>query len=56
MKKPFIKQENETYWYVSRNPIEKYLKIDRIDNQIVSKFVRINSEEHYFRKKIKEDY
>ena len=35
-------------------PIEKYLKIDRMDNQTISKFVRINSEKHFYRKKIKQ--
>ena len=54
MKKPFVKQENEIDWYVSHEPIDKYLKIDRIDNQTVSKFVRINSEKHLNRKKIKQ--
>jgi len=54
MKKPFVKQENEIDWYVSQNPIEKYLKIDRVDNQTVSKFVRINSEGQFYRKKIKQ--
>ena len=53
MKKPFVKQENEIDWYVSYEPIEKYLKIDRMDNQTISKFVRINSEKHFYRKKLK---
>ena len=51
MKKPFAKQEEEIDWYVSRNPIEKYLKIDRVDSQTVSKFVSINSEKHFYQKK-----
>ncbi len=51
MKKPFVKQEKEIDWFVSQNPIEKYLKIDRVDNQTVSKFVCINSEEHFYRKR-----
>ena len=54
MKKPFVKQENEIDWYVSYEPIEKYLKIDRMDNQTISKFVRLNSEKHFCRKKIKQ--
>lgn len=54
MKKPSVKQETEIDWYVSYNPIEKYLKIDRIDSHTVSKFVRINAEGHFYRKKIKE--
>ena len=54
MKKPFVKHENEIDWYVSQNPIEKYLKINRVDNQTVSKFVSINSDDHFYRKKIKQ--
>ena len=53
MKKSFFDQENEIEWYVNQNPVEKYLKIDKIDNQIASKFASINSEEHFPRKKIK---
>jgi hypothetical protein len=53
MKKPFFEQENKTDWYVNHNPIEKYLQIERIDNQTVSKFVRINFDENLFRRKIK---
>ncbi len=54
MKKPFVKQEKEIDWFVSQNPIEKYLKIDRIDNQTTSKFVSIKSDEHLARKKAKQ--
>ena len=54
MKKPFFKQEDEIDWYVSQNPIEKYLKIDRIDNQTTSKFVSIKSDGHLSRKKTKQ--
>ena len=55
MKKQVITQENEIDWYVSQNPIERYLKVDRIDNQAVRKFVRINSERHSYRQKTKKD-
>lgn len=54
MKKPVVKQKNKADWYVNHNPIEKYLQIDRIDNQTIRKFVRINSRENTFRKKIKQ--
>ena len=50
MKRPIAKLEKEIDWYVSRNPIEKYLKIDRVDSQTVSKFVSINSEKHFYQK------
>jgi hypothetical protein len=53
MKKPFFNQENGIEWYVNINPVEKYLKIDRIDNQIASKFVNLNSEKRSLRKTIK---
>ncbi len=53
MKKPFFNQENGIKWYVNLNPVEKYLKIDRIDNQIESKFVNLNSEKRSLRKTIK---
>ena len=51
MRRPIAKQEKEIDWYVSQNPIEKYLKIDRVDSQTVSKFVCINSEKHFYLKK-----
>ena len=51
MKKPFAKQDTKIGWYVNQNPVEKYLKIDRINSQTVSKFVSIDSEEHLFRKR-----
>lgn len=54
MRKPFVEQENEIDWYISQNPIEKYLKIDRVDHQTESKFVRINSGEGFYRKKTKQ--
>ena len=54
MKKPFVKHEIEIDWYVSQNPIENYLKIDRVDNQTISKFVCIDTEKHVYRKKIKQ--
>ena len=53
MKKIFFNQENGIKWYVNLNPVEKYLKIDRIDNQIASKFVNLNSEKRSHRKNIK---
>lgn len=53
MKELFVEQENKTDWYVNHNPIEKYLQIDKIDNQTVSKFMRINQRENLSRKKIK---
>jgi hypothetical protein len=53
MKEPFVKQENKTDWYLNHNPIEKYLQIDKIDNQTISKFVRINLIENLPRRKIK---
>jgi hypothetical protein len=56
MKKPVVEQKNKADWYVNHNPIEKYLQNDRIDNQTVSKFVHVNSEENTFRKKIKQIY
>lgn len=52
MKEPFIEQENKADWYVNHNPIEKYLQVEKIDNQTVSKFVRINLDENIFRGKI----
>ena len=55
MKKQVITQENEIDWYVSQNPIERYIKVDRIDNQSVSKSVRKNSERHAYRQKTKKD-
>ncbi len=54
MNKPFIDQETGIEWYVNENPVEKYLKIDRIDNQMASNFVSLNSEKHLSRKKIKQ--
>jgi hypothetical protein len=54
MNKPFIDQETGIEWYVNENPVEKYLKIDRIDSQMASKFVSLNSEKHLSRKKIKQ--
>lgn len=54
MRKPFVEQENEIDWYISQNPIEKYLKIDRVDHQTERKFVRINSEKGFYRKKTKQ--
>lgn len=54
MKKSYVKPANKIDWYVSQNPIEKYLKIDRVDNQTVSKFVCIDSEEQFNREKIKQ--
>jgi hypothetical protein len=54
MKKSFVKHQKHIDWYVSQNPIEKYLKIDRVDSQTISKFVCINSEKHFFRKKTKQ--
>jgi hypothetical protein len=54
MNKPFIDQETGIEWYVNENPVEKYLKIDRIHNQMASKFVSLNSEKHLPRKKIKQ--
>ena len=56
MKKQVVTKEDETDWYVSQNPIEGYLKVDRIDNQAVSKFVRINSERHSHRQKTKKRF
>jgi hypothetical protein len=53
MKELFVEEENKTDWYVNHNPIEKYLKIDKIDNQTVSKFMSINQRENLSRKKIK---
>ena len=53
MKEHFAEQENKTDWYVNHNPIEKYLQIDKIDNQTISKFVRINLLENIPRRKIK---
>jgi hypothetical protein len=52
VKEPFIEQENKADWYVNHNPIEKYLQVEKIDNQTVSKFVRINLDENIFRGKI----
>lgn len=54
MKKPFFNQENGIEWYVNQNPVEKYLKIDRIDNQTANKFVSINSKKRLPRKTIKQ--
>jgi hypothetical protein len=51
MEKSLIKQENKINWYVSENPIEKYLNNDRVDYQIASKFVCINSEEYFIEMK-----
>jgi hypothetical protein len=53
MKKPVVEQKNKADWYVNHNPIDKYLQIDRIDNQTISKFVHLNSKGNTFRKKIK---
>jgi hypothetical protein len=52
MKEPFTEQKNKADWYVNHNPIEKYLQVEKIDNQTVSKFVRINLDENLFRGKI----
>ena len=54
MKKAFFNQENGIEWYVNLNPVEKYLKIDKIDNQIASKFVSLNSEKRIPRKATKQ--
>ena len=54
MKKPFFNQENGIEWYVNHNPVEKYLQIDKIDNQIASKFVNLNSEKRIPRKTTKQ--
>jgi len=53
MKKQVVTKEDETDWYVSQNPIDRYLKVVKIDNKPVSKFVRINSERHSHRQKTK---
>ena len=53
MKKRFVNQKKEIGWYVNQNPIEKYLKIDRVNNQTISKFVCVNFETHIDRKKTK---
>ena len=55
MKKQVVTKEDETDWYVSQNPINRYLKVVKIDNKPVSKFVRINSERHSHRQKTKKD-
>ena len=55
MKKQAVIQENEIDWYVSQNPIHRYLKVVKIDKKAVSKFVRINSERHSRRQKTKKD-
>ena len=55
MKKQAIIQENWIDWYVSQNPIDRYLKIDRIDSQSVSKSVRKNSKGHSNRQKKKKE-
>ena len=55
MKKQAIIQENGIDWYVSQNPIERYLKVDRINNQSISKSVRINSKGHSYRQKKKKN-
>ena len=47
MKKPFLYKENGIEWYVNLNPVDKYLKIDRIDNQIASKFVHVNYKKRF---------
>ncbi len=54
MKKPIFDQETGIEWYVNKNPVEKYLKIDRIEHQTASKFVSLSSEKHLPRKKIKQ--
>lgn len=54
MEKSLIEQEKEIDWYISQNPIEKYLKIDRVDNHTVSKFVCIKSGKHFYRERIKQ--
>ena len=51
MKKRFVNPKKDICWYVNQNPIEKYLKIDRVNNQTVSKFVCVNIEAHINRKK-----
>jgi hypothetical protein len=53
MKNPFVEQENKTDWYINYNLIEKYLQIDKIDNQKISKFVHMNLEENLLSRKIK---
>ena len=55
MKKQVVTKEDETDWYVSQNPIERYLKVDRINNQSISKSVRINSKGHSYRQKKKKN-
>ena len=55
MKKQAIIEEDEIDWYVSQNPIERYIKVDRIDYQSVSKSVRKNSKGHAYRQKTKKD-
>ena len=53
MKNPFDEQENKADWYINYNLIEKYLQIDKIDNQKISKFVHMNLEENLLSRKIK---
>ena len=53
MKKPFYDQENGIEWYVNLNPVEKFLKIEKVDDQTASKFVNLNSEKRIPRKTIK---
>jgi len=55
MKKQAIIEEDEIDWYVSQNPIIRYIKVDRIDYQSVSKSVRKDSKKHSYRQKTKKD-
>jgi hypothetical protein len=53
MKNPFVQQENKTDWYINHNSIDKFLQIDRNDNQPLSRSVHIIPEENHFRKMTK---
>ena len=44
MKEPLEKQEKQTGWYISQNPIDKYLKRDRTMDSTLGKLDEIKSE------------
>jgi len=51
MEEAFEKQDNQAGWYVSQKPIEKYLKIEKSRDSIISKFVNLKPEKHLHRQK-----
>ena len=55
MQKQATIEEDEIDWYISQNPIDRYIKVDNIDNQSDTKSVRKNLKRHSHRQKPKKE-